>query len=206
MLDNALHHVLLTCAHIDLHAGPHVAQPGLVHFHQKRHAWTCIGDIALTFEPQHCLCISAMALHKLDHAYNTLLQGDLRNMLYKCSLVCSSCSTPELGVAVLQVDIQKTWVLFSSIVLAFAFMFGNSVKTVYESVIYLFVVHPFDVGDKIIADSVTSKVLLSYNGLSMHVLLLAVARQPAGHMSCKLCAIICRSGVVCLRFGSSSYE
>ena len=62
----------------------------------------------------------------------------------------------------LQVDIQKTWVLFSSIVLAFAFMFGNSVKTVYESVIYLFVVHPFDVGDKIIVDSVTSKVRLWY--------------------------------------------
>ena len=50
--------------------------------------------------------------------------------------------------------------MFSSIVLAFAFMFGNSVRTVYESIIYLFVVHPFDVGDKIIVDSVSSKVLL----------------------------------------------
>ena len=47
--------------------------------------------------------------------------------------------------------------MFSSIVLAFAFMFGNSVKTVYESIIYLFVVHPFDVGDKIIVDTVSSK-------------------------------------------------
>lgn len=58
----------------------------------------------------------------------------------------------------LQVDLAKVWVMFSSIVLAFAFMFGNSVKTVYESIIYLFVVHPFDVGDKIIVDSVSSKV------------------------------------------------
>ena len=57
-----------------------------------------------------------------------------------------------------QVDLQKTWVMFSSIVLAFAFVFGNSVRTVYESIIYLFVVHPFDVGDKIIVDSVSSKV------------------------------------------------
>lgn len=48
--------------------------------------------------------------------------------------------------------------MFSSIVLAFAFVFGNSVRTVYESIIYLFVVHPFDVGDKIIVDSVSSKV------------------------------------------------
>ena len=55
-------------------------------------------------------------------------------------------------------DLEKVWVMFSSIVLAFAFMFGNSVKTVYESIIYLFVVHPFDVGDKIIVDTVSSKV------------------------------------------------
>lgn len=58
----------------------------------------------------------------------------------------------------MQVDLQKTWVMFSSIVLAFAFVFGNSVRTVYESIIYLFVVHPFDVGDKIVVDSVSSKV------------------------------------------------
>ena len=59
---------------------------------------------------------------------------------------------------ILQVPLEKTWVAFSSIVLAFAFVFGNSVKTLYESIIYLFVVHPFDVGDKIIVESVTSKV------------------------------------------------
>jgi len=58
----------------------------------------------------------------------------------------------------LQVPLEKTWVAFSSIVLAFAFVFGNSVKTLYESIIYLFVVHPFDVGDKIIVEAVTSKV------------------------------------------------
>lgn len=58
-------------------------------------------------------------------------------------------------------NLEKTWLAFSSIVLAFAFVFGNSVKTVYEAIIYLFVVHPFDVGDKIIVDSVTSKVDLS---------------------------------------------
>ncbi|DBA70449.1 TPA: hypothetical protein ACH3X2_011857 [Trebouxia sp. C0005] len=56
------------------------------------------------------------------------------------------------------VPLEKTWVAFSSIVLAFAFVFGNSVKMLYESIIYLFVVHPFDVGDKIIVESVTSKV------------------------------------------------
>ncbi|DBA97213.1 TPA: hypothetical protein ACH3X1_014965 [Trebouxia sp. C0004] len=63
-----------------------------------------------------------------------------------------------LYLIIFDVPLEKTWVAFSSIVLAFAFVFGNSVKTLYESIIYLFVVHPFDVGDKIIVESVTSKV------------------------------------------------
>lgn len=44
-------------------------------------------------------------------------------------------------------DIQKVWLLFSSVVLAFAFVFGNSIRQLYEAVIFLFVIHPYDVGD-----------------------------------------------------------
>ena len=47
----------------------------------------------------------------------------------------------------LQVDLSKAWLTFSSIVLAFAFVFGNNIRNIYEAVIFLFVVHPFDVGD-----------------------------------------------------------
>ena len=39
------------------------------------------------------------------------------------------------------------WLLFSSVVLAFAFIFGNSIRQLYEAVIFLFVIHPYDVGD-----------------------------------------------------------
>ena len=42
---------------------------------------------------------------------------------------------------------NKVWLTFSSIVLAFAFIFGNSIRNIYESVIFIFGVHPFDVGD-----------------------------------------------------------
>ena len=73
-------------------------------------------------------------------------------------MICCNTEQAHEGLNVLQVDLQKTWVMFSSIVLAFAFVFGNSVRSIYESLIYLFVVHPFDVGDKIIVDSVSSKV------------------------------------------------
>lgn len=34
--------------------------------------------------------------------------------------------------------------------MAGAFVFANSIRTIYESVVFLFVVHPFDVGDGIL--------------------------------------------------------
>ncbi len=49
----------------------------------------------------------------------------------------------------LQVDVSHVWISLSSICLAFVFVFGNSVRTLYESVLFLFVVHSFDVGDTI---------------------------------------------------------
>lgn len=49
-------------------------------------------------------------------------------------------------------DIQKVWLLFSSVVLAFAFVFGNSIRQLYEAVIFLFVIHPYDVGDWLMID------------------------------------------------------
>lgn len=48
---------------------------------------------------------------------------------------------------IFQVNVNKVWLTISSIILAFAFVFGNSIRNVFESVVFLFVVHPFDVGD-----------------------------------------------------------
>lgn len=50
-------------------------------------------------------------------------------------------------LAVFDVNVGTLWITLSSAILAFAFVFGNSIKLVYENVIFLFVVHPFDVGD-----------------------------------------------------------
>ncbi|KAG2500887.1 hypothetical protein HYH03_001647 [Edaphochlamys debaryana] len=46
-----------------------------------------------------------------------------------------------------QVNVRELWLSISSITLAFVFVFGNSVRSIYEAVLFLFVVHPFDVGD-----------------------------------------------------------
>lgn len=46
-----------------------------------------------------------------------------------------------------QIDVSKAWLTFSSLLLAFAFVFGNSLRNLYESVVFLFSIHPYDVGD-----------------------------------------------------------
>lgn len=46
-------------------------------------------------------------------------------------------------------DLYRTWLTCSTLVLAFSFSFSNTLKQLLEAIIYLFVVHPFDVGDGI---------------------------------------------------------
>lgn len=50
----------------------------------------------------------------------------------------------------MQVSLTRTWLTVSSLLLSFVFVFGNSIRGIYESVVYLFVVRPFDVGDVIL--------------------------------------------------------
>ena len=47
----------------------------------------------------------------------------------------------------MQINVTKLWLQFSTMILAFVFVFGNSLKVVFEAVVFLFVVHPFDIGD-----------------------------------------------------------
>ena len=44
-------------------------------------------------------------------------------------------------------------VFVSSVFLGFAFMFGNSVRNLFEAVIFIFIVHPFDTGNALIIDN-----------------------------------------------------
>jgi len=45
-------------------------------------------------------------------------------------------------------------VFISSQLLLVVFMFGNTAKTVFEAIIFIFVMHPFDVGDRCVIDGV----------------------------------------------------
>jgi small-conductance mechanosensitive channel len=53
------------------------------------------------------------------------------------------------------VNTQKLLVAFSSILLPSVFVFGNAARSTFESLIFLFIVHPFDVGDRILVDGVS---------------------------------------------------
>ncbi|KAG8375729.1 hypothetical protein BUALT_Bualt10G0130700 [Buddleja alternifolia] len=48
----------------------------------------------------------------------------------------------------------KVLVLFSSQLVLAAFVFGNTCKTIFEAIIFVFVMHPFDVGDRCVIDGV----------------------------------------------------
>eukprot|EP00884_Botryococcus_braunii_P003244 jgi/Botrbrau1/12920/Bobra.92_1s0001.2 len=48
------------------------------------------------------------------------------------------------------VNLSQIWLTISSLLLSFVFVFGNSIRTIYESALFLFVVHPFDVGDQVL--------------------------------------------------------
>lgn len=48
----------------------------------------------------------------------------------------------------------KLLVVLSSQLLVAVFIFGNTCKTVFEAMIFVFVMHPFDVGDRCVVDGV----------------------------------------------------
>lgn len=50
----------------------------------------------------------------------------------------------------LQVNVTKVWLTLSSIIVALSFAFSNTIMNLFNSVILLFVVHPFDVGDALL--------------------------------------------------------
>ncbi|XP_030445428.2 mechanosensitive ion channel protein 6-like [Syzygium oleosum] len=57
-------------------------------------------------------------------------------------------------LAILQVDVTHFLIVISSQLLVMAFVFGNTCKTIFEAIVYLFVIHPFDVGDRCEVDGV----------------------------------------------------
>lgn len=57
-------------------------------------------------------------------------------------------------LVILEIATSKFLLYISSQIVVVAFIFGNTCKTVFEAVIFVFVIHPFDVGDRCEIDGV----------------------------------------------------
>jgi small-conductance mechanosensitive channel len=54
-----------------------------------------------------------------------------------------------LGLVIFGVSLGPVLVTSMSLILALTFMVGNSAKNMFEGIIFLFITHPFDVGDRV---------------------------------------------------------
>ncbi|KAJ3699165.1 hypothetical protein LUZ61_002870 [Rhynchospora tenuis] len=59
-----------------------------------------------------------------------------------------------IGLLLMGIASTKVLLVISSQLLVIAFMFGNACKTLFEAIIFVFVMHPFDVGDRCVVDGV----------------------------------------------------
>ncbi|KAJ8650586.1 hypothetical protein MRB53_003609 [Persea americana] len=59
-----------------------------------------------------------------------------------------------MSLLVMGVASSKVLVFVTSQLVLVAFMFGNTCKTIFESIIFVFVIHPFDVTDRCVIDGV----------------------------------------------------
>lgn len=62
-------------------------------------------------------------------------------------------------LAIFGVDVTHLVLSLSSFAIASAFIFGNTLRLVYESVVFLFLVHPYQIGDRIMYDGVKHTVV-----------------------------------------------
>ncbi|KAD2394120.1 hypothetical protein R6Q59_013144 [Mikania micrantha] len=53
-----------------------------------------------------------------------------------------------------EIATTKVLVLLSSQLVVAAFIFGNTCKTIFEAIVFVFIMHPFDVGDRCVIDGV----------------------------------------------------
>ncbi|KGN43281.1 mechanosensitive ion channel protein 6 isoform X1 [Cucumis sativus] len=81
-----------------------------------------------------------------------------------------------LWLIVLGIASSKFFIFLSSQIVVVAFIFGNTCKTIFEAIIFLFVMHPFDVGDRCEIDgmqmvveemNILTTVFLRYDNLKV---------------------------------------
>ena len=71
-----------------------------------------------------------------------------------------------IWLIILGIPISHFLVFISSQLLLVVFIFGNTCKTVFEAIIFLFIMHPFDVGDRCEIDGIQVYIVIMPKYLS----------------------------------------
>ena len=62
--------------------------------------------------------------------------------------------TVVIWLLLLEVATTKVLLFFSTQLVALAFIIGSTCKNLFESIVFVFVMHPYDVGDRCVVDGV----------------------------------------------------
>jgi small-conductance mechanosensitive channel len=76
------------------------------------------------------------------------------NKLHQMTNVVVGVIVFALWLLILGIATTHFFVFLSSQILLAVFIFGNTLKTLFEALIFLFVLHPFDVGDRCEIDGI----------------------------------------------------
>lgn len=76
------------------------------------------------------------------------------NKLHQMANIVVGIIVIGLWLLILGIATTHFFVLLSSQILVAVFIFGNTLKMIFEAIIFLFVVHPYDVGDRCEVDGV----------------------------------------------------
>lgn len=79
-------------------------------------------------------------------------------MWYKTTCAMMADGLTHSRLVLKQVDVTHLWTAVAAAIVAFSFIFKNAIATMFDSVIFLFVVHAFDVGDGILINGDLHKV------------------------------------------------
>jgi small-conductance mechanosensitive channel len=74
---------------------------------------------------------------------------DVVDKLRSVVSICINFFVFLCALAIFQLNVLEVWVGISSIILAFSFVFGATLRSIFDSLVFLFAVHAYDVGDKI---------------------------------------------------------
>lgn len=107
------------------------------------HTWSLLGKPTHNFVRPRCF---STAYAQSDHVISQLLRP------------CHSKAAFDVVSCCVQVDLSQVWITLTSVIVAFSFIFKEAASNLYQSILFLFTIHPLDVGDALLIDTVYYKV------------------------------------------------